>query len=60
MRLRQDGSLLSDLVIMRDNVDYNCFFEADEEKLMPYIQPTKLLIDKIRSYVAERISQTSE
>ena len=60
MRSRQDGSLLSDLVIMRDNADYNCFFEADEEKLMPYIQQTKLLIDKIRSYVAERISQTSE
>lgn len=32
MGSRQDGSLLSDLVIMRDNADYNCFFEADEEK----------------------------
>ena len=26
---RADGSLLSDLVIMRDNADYNCFYEAD-------------------------------
>lgn len=48
---RQDGSLLSDLVLMRDNADYNCFFEADEEKLRPYIEPTGLLIDKIKQYI---------
>ena len=34
---KEDGALLSDLVIMRDNADYNCFFEADEERLSPYI-----------------------
>lgn len=49
---RQDGSLLSDLVLMRDNADYNCFFEADEEKLQPYIEPTRLLIEKIKEYIA--------
>jgi uncharacterized protein (UPF0332 family) len=49
---RQDGSLLSDLVLMRDNADYNCFFEADEEKLQPYIEPTRLLIEKIKQYIA--------
>jgi hypothetical protein len=49
---RQDGSLLSDLVLMRDNADYNCFFEADAEKLQPYIEPTQLLIDKIKRYIA--------
>ena len=38
---KTDGSLLSDLVIMRDNADYNCFFDADEEKLSPYIEPTR-------------------
>ena len=37
-----------------------CANEADEEKLKPYIQPTKLLIDKISHYVEERISQASE
>ena len=51
---KQDGSLLSELVIMRDNADYNCFFEADEEKLTPYLNPTKLLIDKIKEYIAEK------
>jgi hypothetical protein len=30
---KEDGALFSDLVIMRDNADYNCFFEADKEKL---------------------------
>ena len=50
---KKDGSLLSDLVIMRDNADYNCFFEADEEKLTPYIEPTKLLIEKIKKYISE-------
>ena len=50
---KKDGSLLSDLVIMRDNADYNCFFEADEEKLTPYIGPTKLLIEKIKKYISE-------
>ena len=49
---RQDGSLLSDLVLMRDNADYNCFFEADEEKLQPYIEPTQLLIEKIKQHIA--------
>ena len=51
---KQDGSLLSDLVLMRDNADYNCFFEADEEKLQPYIEPTRLLIEKIKQYIANK------
>ena len=51
---RQDGSLLSNLVLMRDNADYNCFFEADEEKLQPYIEPTQLLIEKIKQYIASK------
>ena len=51
---KEDGSLLSDLVIMRDNADYNCFFEADEEKLSPYMEPTRLLIEKIKQYIAEQ------
>lgn len=49
---RKDGALFSDLVIMRDNADYNCFFEATEEKLTPYIEPTRQLIAKIASYIS--------
>lgn len=47
----EDGSLLSDLVIMRDNADYNLFFEATQEKIFPYIEPTKSLIKKIEMYI---------
>lgn len=48
---KKDGALLSNLVIMRDNSDYNCFFEADEEKLRPFLEPTRLLIEKIGLYI---------
>jgi len=50
---KKEGSLLSDLVIMRDNADYNCFFEADEEKLQPYIEPTRQFIASIKKYIEE-------
>ncbi len=36
---------------MRDNADYNCFYEITEEKLTPYIEPTRQLIAKIKRYV---------
>lgn len=51
---REDGSLLSDLVIMRDNADYNLFFEASEEKIAPYIEPTRQLIEKIKTHIANK------
>lgn len=51
---KQDGALLSELVIMRDNADYNCFYETNEEKLKPYIDPTKSLIDKIAAYISSK------
>ena len=39
------------LVIMRDNADYNLFFEANEEKITPYIELTRQLIKKIGDFV---------
>lgn len=51
---KKDGALLSDLVIMRDNADYNCFYEADEEKLQPLIGPTSQLIENIKQYIANK------
>ena len=51
---KEDGSLFSDLVIMRDNADYNCFFEADEEKLQPYVDPARQLIVRIRQYISAK------
>ena len=52
---KKDGAILSDLVIMRDNADYNCFYEADEEKLSPYIEPTRKLIQKIKQYINNNV-----
>ena len=43
-------------MIMRDNADYNLFFEANEEKITPYIEPTRLLIDKIAEFVIPKNS----
>lgn len=50
---KKDGSLFSDLVIMRDNADYNCFFEADKEKIQPFIEPTRLMIEKVDNYIKQ-------
>lgn len=36
---------------MRDNADYNVSFEATEDKIAPYIEPTRQLIDKIKASV---------
>lgn len=47
----EDGSLLSNLVIMRDEADYNLYFNACEAKIAPYIKPTQLLIEKIEKYI---------
>lgn len=48
---REDGHLLSELVIMRDNADYNCFYEAAEENVVANLEPTKQLIEKIKNYI---------
>ena len=48
---RDDGRILSELVIMRDNADYNCFYEAAEENVQSYIAPVRDLIEKIRNYI---------
>jgi hypothetical protein len=45
---------------MRDNADYNCFFDADEEKLSPYIEPTRQLIEKIKQYITNKSGRDSE
>ena len=47
----EDGALLSNLVIMRDNADYNLSFEATEEKIKPYIEPTRKMIERIETYI---------
>ena len=40
---------------LSENEHYNCFFEADKEKLAPYIEPTRQLIEKIKQYIASNV-----
>ena len=54
---REDGALLSALVIMRDNADYNLFFEANEAKIAPYIEPARQLIGKIEEHIRSNPSE---
>lgn len=49
-----ERSIIVNREFMRDNADYNCFFEATEERLEQYIEPTRKLIDKIKQYIAEK------
>lgn len=49
----EDGTLLSELVIMRDNADYNCFFEATAEKISPYIDPTRQFIERVKRHIEQ-------
>jgi len=37
---------------MRENADYNLFFEATEEKIAPYIEPARQLIEKIEKHIS--------
>jgi len=48
----EDGRVLTDLMIMRDNADYNCFYEAAQQNVVPNIEPVRLLIEKIKQRVA--------
>lgn len=50
----EEGSFYSQMETLREKADYNCYFEADEEKLTPYIEPTRQILAKINSYIAEK------
>ena len=51
---KADGSLLSDLVIMRDNADYNCFFDVSEQDIVDGIAIAADFIKAIEQLIAER------
>ena len=48
---REDGRILSEMVVMRDNADYNCYYEAAEDNVLSYITPVCELINKIKNYI---------
>ncbi|MBQ4474856.1 MAG: HEPN domain-containing protein [Bacteroidales bacterium] len=48
----EDGRFYSQLQTMRESADYNCSYEVTEEEVISRIEPVRLLIDKIKQYIA--------
>jgi len=45
----EDGKLYSRLQTMRELADYNCAFQTSKEEILPFVEPSRLLIAKIGS-----------
>lgn len=50
---REYGQLFSTLQLMRHKSDYNCWYSATEEEIMPMVAPTESLIDVIKRHIAQ-------
>ena len=50
---KQDGKLYSRLQQLRDEGDYNCVIEVEQEDVEDKIEPTRQLIDRIKQYIAD-------
>ncbi len=49
-----DGRFYSQMQTMRENADYNCSYDVSEEEVLERIEPTRLLIEKIKQYIADK------
>ena len=50
---KQDGKLYSRLQQLRDEGDYNCVIDVEQEDVEDKIEPTRQLIDRIKQYIAD-------
>jgi len=48
---KQEGRLYSQLQSLREDGDYNCSFDVEQDEVEHYIQPTLTLINKIKQYI---------
>lgn len=48
------GKLYNQLQIMREESDYNCVYDVEPEELKKRIEPARLLISRIESYISEK------
>lgn len=48
---KEEGQLISSLFNMRHTGDYDDLFDYGESDITPLISPTKLLLDKLRSFI---------
>ena len=54
---REEGKLYSRLQTIRENSDYNCHCEVDEQEISPLILPTKQLIEKFILIIEQKRQQ---
>lgn len=47
----EEGKLYSRLQGLREKADYNCAYNTTENDIVPKIEPTRLLIEKIEKYI---------
>ncbi|MCR5065849.1 MAG: HEPN domain-containing protein [Bacteroidales bacterium] len=48
---KEDGRLYSHLQKLREDGEYNCFIDIEREEVEQKIEPSKLLIAKIKDYI---------
>ena len=49
-----EGKLYSQLQKLREDGDYNCSIDIDESDISAKVEPTRLLIEKIKQYIAKK------
>ena len=50
----EEGSFYSQMETLREKADYNCFFKVTEADITARIEPTRKLIEKIKSYISNK------
>lgn len=47
----EDGRFYSQLQTLREKADYNCYFDVSEADIKDRIEPTRQMIEKVKSYI---------
>lgn len=50
---KEDGRLYSQLQSLREDGDYNCSIDVEKEDVEPKVEPTRLLISRIKAYIKQ-------
>ncbi|MBR1395363.1 MAG: HEPN domain-containing protein [Prevotella sp.] len=53
----EEGRLYSQLQGLREDGDYNCSIDIQQDEVCEKIEPTRQLIDKIKQYIANNSNQ---
>ncbi|MBO5537509.1 MAG: HEPN domain-containing protein [Prevotella sp.] len=50
---KEDGRLYSQLQSLREDGDYNCSIDVEKEDVEQKVEPTRLLISRIKAYIKQ-------